>query len=272
MKRSVLAAFVIAAICFILPSVGAQNYTPETNLSPKEDLLNLVLPAYPSWKRAELSGKLKANGLPLSPTVKMFMRRDSLVSISIRVPFLGELGNIQITRDSLLAVNKMKRVYCKESLGDIRYDYPKFLGDFQALFLGRIVVFKSGQLSTQNAEFIDITYAPDSISQGEKNWKLDFPKNRTPYDQFGYSYLISENGKIDNLTAELQAFDVQFAMDFSYPGSQSDMALILTKEDKQLFKANLIFDAPKWEGTVPAPVKINDKYQKVSISQFIKSF
>lgn len=277
MKRSVLATIIIAAVGFVFQTVNAQNYTSEDfisegELSPKENLLNAVLPTYPSWKRAELSGKLKAAGLPLNPTVKVFMRRDSLLSISVRVPFLGEVGNIRVTRDSMLAVNKMKRVYCMESLGDIKYDYPKFLGDFQALLLGRIVVFKSGQLSKQNAEFIDIAYAQDSIAPDLRNWKLDFPKNRTPYDQFGYSYLVSENGKIDNLTAEIQAFDIQLAMDFSYPGSQSDMALILTKEEKQLFKANLIFDVPKWEGEIPAPVKINDKYTRVSISQFLKSF
>lgn len=277
-----LAAATALIIAFQIPLLKADaqdvpgyNYNIENEqiLSPKDDLLNTVLPTYTAWRSAELSGKLRMDRLPLTPTVKIYMRKDSLVSISVRAPFVGEVGRIQATRDSIFAVNKMKRVYCEESLGDLRYEYPNFIGDIQALLLGRVVVFKSGPLSARKADFIDINIAQsDSVAIDVKKWEIGFPKNRTVYDQFGYSYIVNGDGRIDNLFAELQTLDIQLAIDFNYPGTQSDMTLLLMKEEIPKFRANILFDAPRWDAIAPAPLKINNKYSQVSVSQFIKSF
>lgn len=244
-----------------------------SELSPKEDMLNAVLPGYTSWKTAELSGKLRLESLPISPSVKIYMRKDSLISITVRASFLGEVGRIQLTRDSLLAINRMKRVYCQESLGDIKYEYPKFIGDIQAFLLGRVVVFKSGQLSEKNADFVDINVAKtDSVVMEDKSWTLTFPKNRTEYDEFGYEYLVNGTGRMSNICAELQPLDVKLRIEFNYPDSRTDMTVMYMKEEELRFMANLLFDAPRWDASAPAPVKINNKYRQVSISQFMKSF
>lgn len=244
-----------------------------SELSPKEDMLNAVLPGYTSWKTAELSGKLRLESLPISPTVKIYMRKDSLISITVRASFLGEVGRIQLTRDSLLAINRMKRVYCQESLGDIKYEYPKFIGDIQAFLLGRVVVFKSGQLSEKNADFVDINVVEtDSVVMEDKSWTLTFPKNRTEYDEFGYEYLVNGTGRMSNICAELQPLDVKLRIEFNYPDSRTDMTVMYMKEEELRFMVNLLFDAPRWDASAPAPVKINNKYRQVSISQFMKSF
>lgn len=241
--------------------------------TPAEDLMNVVLPEYTSWKTAELTGKLRLESLPLTPTLKIFMRRDSLLSITVRAPFVGEVGRIQITRDSLLAINKMKKVYCSESLGDLRYEYPKFIGDLQSLLLGRIVVFKSGQLSQRNADFIDINVVEgDSLLIENTRWSLTFPKNRTEYDEFGYEYQVCGNGRIASLCADVQSLDVQLRMDFDYLNPKTDMTVTYIKEEEPKFMVSLLLDAPVWEAKVPTPVRINNKYRQVSISQFIKSF
>lgn len=244
-----------------------------SELSPKEDMLNAVLPGYTSWKTAELSGKLRLESLPISPTVKIYMRKDSLISITVRASFLGEVGRIQLTRDSLLAINRMKRVYCQESLGDIKYEYPKFIGDIQAFLLGRVVVFKSGQLSEKNADFVDINVVEtDSVVMEDKSWTLTFPKNRTEYDEFGYEYLVNGTGRMSNICAELQPLDVKLRIEFNYPDSRTDMTVMYMKEEELRFMVNLLFDAPRWDASAPASVKINNKYRQVSISQFMKSF
>lgn len=79
-------------------------------LSVGEDFF-IELPEPFEWETATLKGKLKMQGLPLSPNVKIFLKKDSLVSISLTAPLLGEVGRLDLTPDSVLVVNKMSKTY-----------------------------------------------------------------------------------------------------------------------------------------------------------------
>ena len=94
-------------ICFLLAltmavPACAQNFNA---------VINDIIDSYMPWQSAEFSGKLKTDKLPVSPNVKIYMVRDSLLQISVRAPLLGEVGRLNLTHDEVLVVNKMKKIY-----------------------------------------------------------------------------------------------------------------------------------------------------------------
>ena len=92
------------------------------------------------WETVNIQGKLKMKGLPLSPGLKIFMTKDSLIDISVRAPFVGEAVRIEITSDSVTAVNKMNKTYIKESIGEYTRFYPGALSNIQDLLLGQFFI------------------------------------------------------------------------------------------------------------------------------------
>ena len=50
---------------------------------------------YDDWKTVTLSGKLHIDGLPISPSAKIYMERGKKLVISLRAPLLGEVGTLE---------------------------------------------------------------------------------------------------------------------------------------------------------------------------------
>lgn len=126
--------FILTLLLMLAAGVSsAMAQTPADSIDGRTEALNAILPNYIDWQTAAMSGKLRMKKLPVSPSVGIFMRRNETISISVGASLLGEVGRIDIEGDTLLAVNKMKRVYCKESLAGIKYDYPDIIGDIQSL-------------------------------------------------------------------------------------------------------------------------------------------
>lgn len=271
--------------------------------SVRSAALATILPAYTDWQTAEISGKLRMNKLPISPTIKIYMKKGEEISISVRASLLGEVGRIEIAGDSVIAVNKMKRVYCAESISGIKYDYPDLIADIQSLLLARAVVLRAGELSPLNADFLDFTplsaasqsdpsasnpkanqSAPSAamqLSEGTRgaarispSWLLSYPKGRTDDDEFGYEYRINAQGQTERLLVDLSTGDHDFslALDYTYPSSGFDMNISFSSDGTKKFNALVDFDNVKWEAKAPAPLNLGSRYTRLGIKQFIKSF
>lgn len=238
--------------------------------SVRSAALATILPAYTDWQTAEISGKLRMNKLPISPTIKIYMKKGEEISISVRASLLGEVGRIEIAGDSVIAVNKMKRVYCAESISGIKYDYPDLIADIQSLLLARAVVLRAGELSPLNADFLDFT----PLSAISPSWLLSYPKGRTEDDEFGYEYRINAQGQTERLLVDLSTGDHDFslALDYTYPSSGFDMNISLSSDGSKKFNALVDFDNVKWEAKAPAPLNLGSRYTRLGIKQFIKSF
>ena len=50
-----------------------------------DPFLHNLADSYKEWHNVEFSGKLHCSLLPLSPSVKIYMEKDSLIQISVRV-------------------------------------------------------------------------------------------------------------------------------------------------------------------------------------------
>ena len=239
----------------------------------RQQALDAILPTYSDWGSAELTGRLRMDRLPVSPTVKIYMKKGTAISISVRASLFGEVGRIDIAGDSILAINKLKRVYCNESIAHIINEYPSIIQDVQSLLLGRVVAFQSGQLSHRNADSFDFFELVPGENEEDfvKGWVLSYPKGRTDSDIFGYEYTVNCFGQIEDMVAAITSANVAMLLEYRYPGSGNAMHVALFKDDRAKLDATMQFDAVKW-GAQPmqAPV-LGGRYQKVGLRDFIKS-
>lgn len=232
--------------------------------------LETILPHYTEWKTAQLNGSIRMKGLPISPSVRIYMEKGNRISVSVRASLLGEVGRIEVSGDTIMAVNKMKRTYCVQTFGNIRYDYPDIISDVQSLLLDRVVIPQSGELNTINADFVDFSLGSDR----EISWIIDFPKGRTDSDTMGSSYGINADGLISKMIGFMITSTHEFiiTLDYSYPSTGYNVSATFIKDEKPRFNTSISFDAVQWNVKAPAPIEINSRYTKLAINDFIKSF
>lgn len=228
----------------------------------------LELQDYVPWQSAELQGKLKMQGLPLSPSLKIFMIRDSLISISVRAPFVGEAGRLELTPDSILAVNKMKKTFVKEGyrawMDSSGFTSLK-VNDLQNLLLARFF------LPGVNFEEIDLEEVMDIyINEEEGNFNI-LPKGAAELPGVKYGFVV------DNIFTPLMMIilpdsrpETQLDVVYTYKLSGYDISLDFL-DSRRNFSVTIELKPPTWEGDSPAPVKL-DKMRQLSFSEFMKSF
>lgn len=226
--------------------------------------IDLMVPEYQEWKEATISGKLKMSGLPLSPTLKIFMERDSSVIISIKAPFLGEVGRLELTADSLLAVNKMKKTYAQESLTDFLRYFPVGLSDLQEFLLGRIVMPGIGVLNPDNAEYMDV------IDNGEGLFAVPLPG--FSMEGIDYGYMIDEQFMpLLLLVIPSERDDMAITVTYGYGKNSYSMDFGYQEGDRNM-GVTLELDNPQWKGDAPSSVKLDNKYNRLSLLDFLRSF
>lgn len=245
---------IAAAVCAMSAiSAVAQDFTP---------VINDIIASYTPWSSAEFSGKLKTDKLPVSPTVKMYMVRDSLLQISVRAPLIGEVGRLNLTRDELLVVNKLKKVYCQEQCGELFEMYPSVLSDIQSLFLGRVAVLGQGELSEINMDIVSID------DDGQGSWIL-VPRTHPGAIPFNYGYLVGANSRTHALVGTIPGKG-SLEIRYGYQNRGEQMDITLDRGNGRQFGAELDFTSVKWGGSEIAPVKLGT-YRRVGLKEFINS-
>lgn len=216
-----------------------------------------------AWKSVEFNGKLRSDKLPISPTVKIYMVRDSLIQISLRAPLIGEVGRLTVTPRDIEIVNKLKKVYCKESMDNLLDMYPGLIADVQSLMLARVVKIPGGEISVENVDLFDVKPADDG------NYMI-IPRSDEFEGQAIYGYLVSETGRTLRLCAKVDRLEAEATIDYSYEGSGEQINLDVTRKGKRM-EAELDFSSVKWGGSMMAPLKLSG-YTRMGIADFVKSF
>lgn len=251
MKIKILIISIITMLACIMPA--SAQLIPDPVI---EDIVRSYMP----WTSAEFNGKLKYDKLPLSPTVKMYMVRDSLLQLSVRAPFVGEVGRLQITKDEFLVINKMKRTYCRESASRLYDMYPGALGDLQSLFLARVVLLGDGELCADNSATFDVE------NDGEGNWLL-VPQLDPGVIPFNYGYLVGGDSKTRALMAAMAGKGTLQIL-YSYENRGLQMAIELDRDKGKKFAATLDFSSVKWGGSEMSPIKLTN-YQQLGLKEFM---
>lgn len=256
----------LIAILFmaILSDISAHA---QTMLLPavKSDTISAMTRDWIEWRSVAISGKVKMEGLPVTPSVKIWMERDSLIRISLRAPFVGEVGRVEINDSVLLLVNKMNHSYSEEPLERALAYYPGGISDIQELLLGRIVIPGSGLLRSEISENVEI-YAEDDGSATI----VSAEEMRVP--GFNYGYSIGADGwpAAFIVVPEMEP-GVAVTLLYSFFERGYDLTFIYQKDDTGK-QASLELSVPEWDGKGFDALKNVEKYQKLSLSDFFKSF
>lgn len=256
---------IVFALFMILFPVGSCLAQTAVDSEKKVEIVDSISSGWDDWSEVSISGKLKMDGLPLSPSVKIFMERDSSVVISLRAPLMGEVGRAEIYSDTLLVVNKMKKTYVKESLEQAFAYYPGTLSDVQNLLLGRVVIPGEGLLGREIASSIEL------FPEEDDKYSL-IPGEGHELDGFNYGYLIDGSARPEILLViPTSNPDINVSLTYDYFPKGYDLTVLYQTSDKS-HGGTLELDAPVWGGNPIDPIKLNNRYTRLNISDFIKSF
>ena len=231
---------------------------------PKDTVvLELSYPDYLPWDKVTLQGKLKMKGLPLSPTIKIFMKKDSLISISARAPFVGEAVRIEMNRDYFTAVNKMNKTYVNENISEFLKFYPGGLSDVQNLLLGRFFLPGFDVTEEDLEPLIDIFY-----EDGQYNV---VPKGEAVIEGISYGFVVDDMFRPLMLVALPEnKEEMEISVVYNYKLQGYDLLFSYIDGSKG-FETTLELKEPEWGGEAPKPIDLEKKYRQLTVSEFINS-
>lgn len=223
-----------------------------------------ILSEYIDWETVELNGKLHMDGLPLSPSVRIYMERDRSVSISLRAPFVGEVGRLEANKDSVSVINKMNRTYSTYAVADS--PVPVDVSTLQCLLLERINIPGSGQFDDETVALLDM-YVTDNLQQ-----MLLLPKHEVEIEGCSYGFVTDADGKLAAVIVTIDsAEDDSVTVEYTPKGDGTDID-ILAAIGERIYRAQLELKAPKWNAEGFAPIVPGPKYRRLPFRDFLKAF
>lgn len=257
----------IAAGLFCMISFGALPMSAASGMSreSRDHALQTILSTYTPWSRVEMSGKLFYSGLPVRPTVKIYMEKDKLIQLSVRAPFLGEVGRLEINSDSLIAVNKFGKKYCCESVKELERTIPHAISYIQNILLGRVIVAGSGELDVHNVSEVD-------FMEDSEGWLLVPEGIRTAGQEVRYAYAVASAGRTRAMLVFVPGTGVNVGAVYSYPQGKELIEITAELPKKKTLAATLDFSSVKWGGSRMSAISLGSKYRRVSIREFVTNF
>lgn len=243
---------------------GQGVYTASQDAASVE-IVNAVLNRYTDWESVSFNGKLRTSmiKLPVTPTVKIYAVKDQLFQLSLSAPFLGEVGRIEITPETIVAINKYNKTYVLESMENLTSMYPGLLGDLQNLFLGRMVIIGQGSFGLNTLDLVTF----DPIENGQ--W-LMMPKE-VEDSSLKYGYVLLPNGRTAALFGFLEGRPENVTLTYGYNGGMQ-MSIDIDKGGKgKNISGTLDFSSVKWGGNRMSQINL-DRYRKVSFKDFIRNY
>lgn len=240
---------------------------PAGSLSPsqKVEVIDSLTLGWPEWQTAGINGKLKMAGLPVSPSVRIYMERGKSILISLRAPLVGEVGRAEINDSVALVVNKMGKIYVEEPLAKILSFYPGGISDLQDLLLGHMVFPGSGRLSRDIAADVDVFAAEDGSVVVVPGADMLLPGIN-----YGYTVIPAE-GMMTLIAMPEGGDDTVGQLDYTFFENGCDLAFKFISPKKN-YRLTLELDNPDWSARPIDPISLNGKYTRVDIDKFMKSF
>lgn len=234
-------------------------------IEEEEEDVEITFPDYQPWERVMLQGKLKMQGLPLSPTLKIFMQRDSVINISVRAPFIGEAGRLIMTLDSIMAINKMNKTYVSEQVGNFGggiIDKGRLIGNIQDLLLARFFLPGHDVMNEELDELVEIYYEEDQFNV--------VPKGAADIEGVKYGYVIDDHFNplmIVILPEQRPNIEIDVIYNYELKGYNIRMEV---QDGESVKEITLEMKEPEWGAEEPKEIDIVKKYKKVGIGEFMK--
>lgn len=266
MNKRFLVAIATLLLCSFLSISKAQDESSEpvpVTDKVKRTLVDSLTSGYYKWDELSLSGKLSSPMLPMSASVKIYMKKDETVIISLAAPLIGEVGRLEVDKNQVLGINKYKNTYSSFEMSDIETLCPGGLTAIQNLLLGRISILGSGELSRKNSEDIEI-YAADN-----EDWVI-IPVQDFENGDYVYFYIA------DNLNYLLSRFMVimqneEDSVSFDYGWEPKNMTIAITAQvGLKAMSATLKLNSPDSKLKKIERTDLGNKYRKVSPRDLMK--
>lgn len=251
---------IVLLMAGLLLAIPAKAVPPEGEAM---DMVNNILNRYTPWEKVTFSGKLRTSmvKLPVTPTVKIFAVKDQLFQLSLSAPFLGEVGRLEVTPESLTVVNKFNKTYVRETMENLMGIYPGLIGDLQDLFLARIVVLGQGEFSLDNMDLMALMPIEDD------QW-IVVPED--PESNLKYGYVVLPNGRTGAMFGYMEGRPENVTLTYGYDGGMV-MDVEVDKGKGKRFTGSLDFTTVKWGGNRMGPINL-DRYRKVGLAEFVKNY
>lgn len=265
MMRRIVRLVVVLASLSIAFAGSAQDAAIQ-----QPDTLRSLAASYEPWQSVELSGKLRMAGLPLSPSVRIFMQRGSRIDVSVSAPFVGEAARVSLTRDSVQIVNRLKRVYCVEEIGHITSELPMAIGDVQDLLLGRVFDFSAGTLREDIIGNFSVFGRQTEAEPAGVYYIVPSPVWQMPSIEYGFVMnLIGADHSMKQFMVRKEP-QAELTVDYSYgSGAERTLSLQLEISGRSLAAA-LDLGAPKWNAVPFRCTPLDSSFRRVSISEAIR--
>jgi len=137
-------ALFLVVLGFLMGCRGAKDLPAETVgpdtevLSPKDILRALEDRAFPDYYQGRVSGVINDGSGTTHFSAKVLGRRDSIAIITVSVALGIEVGQVKLTPDSVVFINRFEKSYLADSYDALseEVDIPIDLRLFEALFTG----------------------------------------------------------------------------------------------------------------------------------------
>lgn len=223
-----------------------------------------IIAGYDSkWQALSMQGKLSFDGLPLRPTVKIYMKRGESIIMSARAPIMGEVARIEISPDSITGINKFSRTYCSYPLSALA---TGTIADLQDILLGQVAFPGNGRITREKGE------ASEWIPVPERGVML-YPGPGLQRQGIEYAFIMEpEHWQLLSFAIMLTKTKIKTLLetDYLYGENGWTLGIALTIGDKEPQKGELELSYPDY---APLPLTFTDagaKYRKTDIRGFLK--
>lgn len=215
------------------------------------------------WTDLSMQGKLSFDGLPMSVSVKVYMKRGESIILSGRAPFLGEVARVEVNRDSLTIINKYTRTYNMQPFAGLPVDRSVYLSDLQDVLLGQVAFPGHGRLTPDNAGLSQWIGLPT----GEA---LIYPgvELQTPGTEYGF-VMDAECWQLKSFVLMLQQTGIVMETRYDYGDKGWTLGLEISLPKKKM-KGEVQLSYPDYDASPLEFTKLGGKYRKVDFQQLLR--
>ena len=215
---------------------------------------------FSSWNTVMLSAQLQMDGLPLSPSLKIFMEKGKSMSMSVRAPFIGEVGRLEFANDTVVAVNKMKNVYAVSDISQLMGGIEFTLSDLQDVFLARAFAIGEGTIVRYNKSKHGLYHAPS-----ENYFLPPMPQS----DNLLYGFTIDGEGMVNDFLVHDFTSGFELYCLYQHNKKSYNAVFEIQYADAQM---QVILDGItcQWEAQPLSPIKFTSRMREVSVQEFLQ--
>lgn len=215
------------------------------------------------WEQLSMQGKLSLEGLPVSPAVKIYMKRGETLVLSARAPIFGEVARLEVCQDSVTLINKHSKKFWSRDIRQATQDHPSIIADLQDLLLGNIVIPGHGPLTPD-------LQAGCRISETVDGNLFIYPGPDLQYRGLEYGFVASpEDFALQTVAVLIPDRDAVVSLDYLFGDKGWTLALGVDL-GKSGLDGELLLGYPDYN---PSPLSLTNagaKYSRTDLKQLLK--